>query len=73
MESIVGLDHTGDDVFEKDWEDQADELLTWSKGLDFEEYQDTWFTTATSRPAVVPALDFEFDDLELDDDDDDVF
>lgn len=51
MEKLLKIDETSEDVFNKDWEDDADELLDWSNGLNFEDYQDDWFIGATSRPA----------------------
>jgi len=51
VQTLNQIDEKTDDVFDKDWEDQADDLLTWSSGLDYEAYQDNWFVKATSRPA----------------------
>lgn len=34
-----------------DWEAEADELLQWCTELDFDSYQSTWLSTATTRPA----------------------
>ena len=34
-----------------DWESEADELLQWCNGLDYESYQSNWSNTATTRPA----------------------
>jgi hypothetical protein len=47
---LLALKPGAREVAELDWEDEADELLDWSASLDFETYQNSWFSVATSRP-----------------------
>lgn len=53
---VVLIRRAGDELFDDaDWENEADDLIQWSNGLDFEEYQDDWHITATSRYTYIHA------------------
>jgi hypothetical protein len=58
-EQLMQLDENSNDVFEVDWEDEADDLLQWTSDLDFENYQDAWLTAATTKPVDVYLRDQE--------------
>ena len=39
------------DLKHEDWEEQADQLLDWSTGLDFDDYLSEWASLGTSGPS----------------------